>query len=63
MLDRIRVRAGHASYRHFELEPDGAIGTAFYNKGTEGRLELVQAQAWRLAGRVGRPVFQPRSST
>ena len=36
-LDRIRIRAGQASYRHFELEEDGSVGTAFYNKGLEGR--------------------------
>ncbi|KQN26955.1 TonB-dependent receptor [Sphingomonas sp. Leaf33] len=52
-LDRIRLRAGHADYRHFELEPDGAIGTAFYNQGTEGRLELVQAKRGGWQGATG----------
>lgn len=49
ILKAIRVRAGYASYRHFELEEDGAVGTAFYNKGIEARLELVQADhgAWK----------------
>src|SRR5262249_39754728 len=53
-LDQIRVRAGYADYRHFELEEDGAIGTAFYNKGFEGRAELVQADrgGWKGASGV-----------
>lgn len=74
-LDRIRVRAGHATYRHFELEPSGEVGTAFYNNGTEGRLELVQADhgGWqgasgvqyfnRLFDVVGDEAFLPRNET
>lgn len=48
-LERIRARAGYASYRHFELEDTGEIATRFYNKGLEGRLELMQAEhdGWR----------------
>lgn len=75
ILDRIRLRAGHATYRHFELEPDGEIGTAFYNNGTEGRLELVQANrgGWEGASGVqyfnrqfdvnGEEAFLPRNET
>ncbi|WP_341209291.1 TonB-dependent receptor [uncultured Sphingomonas sp.] len=74
-LDRIRVRAGHATYRHFELEEDGSVGTAFYNNGLEGRLELVQARkgAWsgasgvqyfnRQFNVVGDEAFLPRNET
>ncbi len=74
-LDRIRIRAGHAAYRHFELEEDGAVGTAFYNKGTEGRLELVQSKKGGWSGAsgvqiftrdfnvVGEEAFLPKSST
>ncbi|WP_294300761.1 TonB-dependent receptor [uncultured Sphingomonas sp.] len=74
-LDRIRLRAGHADYRHFELEPSGEIGTAFYNKGTEGRLELVQARrgGWqgasgvqyynRVFEAVGDEAFIPKAET
>ena len=74
-LDRIRIRAGQATYRHFELEPDGAVGTAFYNNGLEGRLELVQARrgAWsgasgvqyfnRQFNVVGDEAFLPRNET
>ena len=75
LLDAIRIRGAHATYRHFELEPDGAIGTAFYNNGTEGRLELVQANrgGWQGASGVqyfnrqfdvnGEEAFLPRSET
>ena len=74
-IKSIRARAGYASYRHFELEPDGAVGTAFYNKGFEGRLELVQADrgAWKGASGiqyfsrnfdvVGEEAFLPKNST
>lgn len=74
-LEKVRVRAGYAKYRHFELEEDGAIGTAFYNKGFEGRAELVQADrgGWRGASGVqyfhrdfdvvGDEAFLPRNRT
>ncbi|MDD3799382.1 MAG: TonB-dependent receptor [Novosphingobium sp.] len=43
VIDKISFRGGYAKYRHYELEEDGAVGTAFYNRGFEGRLELTQA--------------------
>ncbi len=75
VIDAIRVRAAHANYRHFELEEDGSVGTAFYNKGLEGRLEVVQAKrgAWQGASGVqyfsrafdvvGDEAFLPRNDT
>jgi iron complex outermembrane recepter protein len=75
VLERVRFRFGGARYRHYELEEDGAIGTAFYAQGMEGRLELTQAQhgQWRgvtgaqfLArdtNTVGEEAFVPRNST
>lgn len=74
-LDKIRIRAGHATYRHFELDPNGAIGTAFYNNGTEARLELVQGNkgGWqgvsgvqyfnRIFTVVGDEAFLPKNET
>ncbi|WP_029935516.1 TonB-dependent receptor [Sphingomonas sp. UNC305MFCol5.2] len=56
-LDKIRVRAGYANYRHFELEEDGEIGTAFYNKGIESRLELVQSKRGGWSGASGVQYF------
>ena len=75
LIDTVRARAGYAKYRHFELEEDGSIGTAFYNKGFEGRLELVQTQqgAWKGAtggqffsrdfNVVGDEAFLPKNTT
>lgn len=56
-LEKIRIRAGHADYRHFELQEDGSIGTAFFNNGTEGRVELVQAKRGGWQGASGVQVF------
>ena len=75
VIDKIRFRYAYANYRHFELAPDGSVGTAFFNHGMEGRLELVQAQhgAWRgvTGGQfftrdfnvVGDEAFLPKNST
>ena len=75
LLDRVRLRGGYADYRHFELEEDNSVGTAFYNKGYEGRLELVQSDrgGWQGASGVqyfhrdfdveGDEAFVPRSTT
>ncbi|MDP1028162.1 TonB-dependent receptor [Sphingomonas sp. KR1UV-12] len=54
VIDSIRIRLGHADYRHFELEEDGSVGTAFYNNGTEGRFEILQANrgGWKGASGV-----------
>lgn len=56
-LDKIRLRAAYANYRHFELEEDGEIGTAFYNKGIEGRLEFLQARKGGWSGASGVQFF------
>ncbi len=75
VLSKIRVRIGQASYRHFELEEDNSVGTAFYNKGLEGRLEVVQANrgGWqgasgvqfynRIFNVVGDEAFLPKNET
>ncbi len=74
-LSSIRGRFAYASYRHFELEEDNSIGTAFYNHGMEGRVELVQADhgAWKGASGVqyfsrdfnviGDEAFLPKNTT
>lgn len=75
ILQSIKFRIGAARYRHFELEQDGAIGTAFYTQGMEGRLELTQTQhgAWKgvVGGQflyrdfdvIGDESFLPRNQT
>jgi iron complex outermembrane receptor protein len=74
-IDKIRLRGGYANYRHFELEEDNSVGTAFYNKGFEGRFELVQANRGGWSGAsgvqyfhrdfnvVGDEAFLPRNTT
>jgi iron complex outermembrane receptor protein len=57
-IDTVRFRAGHAKYRHFELEEDGAIGTTFRNDGWEGRLEAVQSNRGGWGGGFGVQYFR-----
>lgn len=61
VIDKIKVRFGFADYQHSELNEAGAIGTTFYNKGLEGRLELTQAKtdigAGKWQGASGIQVF------
>lgn len=48
-----RLRIGYGNYAHQEFEPDGEPGTIFENEGWEGRFELVQKDAGKLAGALG----------
>lgn len=52
-LNKIRFRAGFADYQHSELEKTGEVGTTFFNKGLESRLELVQAKRGGWEGAIG----------
>ncbi|MGD9811554.1 MAG: TonB-dependent receptor [Sphingobium sp.] len=56
-VDKIRLRAGFADYRHAELEEDGAVGTQFFAKGLEARGELVQARRDGWDGVIGAQYF------
>ena len=42
-FSHVRARGGYADYRHDELEDTGEVGSSFFSKGGEGRIELVQA--------------------
>jgi iron complex outermembrane recepter protein len=53
VLQQIKLRAGYADYRHDELAEDGSIGTSFFNKGMEGRIDLVQAKHGAWSGTTG----------
>ncbi len=57
LLEKIRVRAGFADYRHDEIEDTGEIGTTFYNQGMEARIEAVQAQRGNWRGAFGGQMF------
>ncbi len=49
LVEKIGLRMAAAKYRHDELGEGGAIGTSFFDRGMEGRLELTQAAhgGWR----------------
>jgi iron complex outermembrane receptor protein len=79
LVDTIKVRAGYANYRHSEIAANGNIGTTFFNKGLEGRIEVSQAKhdigsgSWRGGSGVqlftrdfdvvGTEAFIPRNQT
>ncbi|HEX6071416.1 MAG TPA: TonB-dependent receptor [Sphingomicrobium sp.] len=52
-LSQVRARGGYSNYHHDELEADGAIGSSFFSKGGEGRLELVQTERSGWGGTSG----------
>jgi iron complex outermembrane receptor protein len=56
-FQELKLRAGWADYRHDEIEDDGAIGTSFFNKSWEARLELVQARRGSWQGATGVQYF------
>ena len=52
-LDKLRFRYAYGDYRHAELAEDGTVGTRFFDKGMEGRLELTQARHGAWSGAFG----------
>lgn len=42
VFSELRARGGYADYSHDEIEDTGEVGSSFFSKGGEGRLELVQ---------------------
>jgi iron complex outermembrane receptor protein len=57
LFQTIRVRSAFAHYRHYELEEDGSVGTAFYNNGYEARAEAVQTDRGAWKGVIGAQLF------
>ncbi len=49
VISRIKIRYAHTDYQHQEVE-NGAIGTTFKNKGSEGSVELGHAKLGDLDG-------------
>ena len=56
-IDSVRIRGGYSNYRHSELGADGSVGTTFFNKGYEGRLEFVQSTNGGFGGGFGAQYF------
>lgn len=75
LIEKLAFRYAYGDYVHSEIAPDGAIGTTFYSKAMEGRLELVQAErgGWKgITGSqfvirdfnvIGEEAFLPKNST
>jgi iron complex outermembrane receptor protein len=57
-VDTVRFRAGYSDYRHDELEESGEIGTSFFTKGVEARLEAVQSKRGGWGGGFGMQYFR-----
>ena len=53
IFSQLRARGGYSNYRHDEIEDTGAIGSTFYSKGAEGRIELEQAERGGWGGTSG----------
>ncbi|MEO7602186.1 MAG: TonB-dependent receptor [Sphingomicrobium sp.] len=53
IFSQIRARGGYADYHHDELEDTGEIGSSFFSKGGEGRIELVQSDRSGWGGTSG----------
>ena len=56
-VDQVRLRGGWSDYTHSELDETGAIGTTFFNKGYEARLEAVQNEKGAWGGGFGAQYF------
>lgn len=53
-FEKIQFSIGHADYQHAEIaRNEGAVGTRFLSKGTEGRVELVYREHEGHKGAIG----------
>ena len=52
-FSQIRARGGYSNYHHDEIEDTGEIGSSFFSKGGEGRVELVQSERSGWGGTSG----------
>ena len=53
LVQGLRLKFGRGDYRHAEVEPDGAIGTIFTNRGHDGRAELLHGGGAGWSGALG----------
>ena len=53
VFSHFRARGGYSDYHHDEIEDNGEIGSSFFSKGGEGRLELVQRERSGWGGTSG----------
>lgn len=62
-IDSVRLRGGYSNYRHSEIDDTGAIGTTFFNKGYEGRVEAVQTNRGGWGGGFGAQYYHRQLET
>jgi iron complex outermembrane receptor protein len=53
IFSQLRARGGYSDYHHDEIEDTGEIGSSFFSKGGEGRVELVQRERSGWGGTSG----------
>ena len=58
LVDQLRFRGGYSDYRHSELDDTGAVGTTFFTKGHEARIEAVQSEKGGWGGGFGGQYFR-----
>ncbi|WP_116811924.1 TonB-dependent receptor domain-containing protein [Steroidobacter cummioxidans] len=56
-VERVRLRASHTDYRHYELE-EGVVATTFENDGYEARVEVQHREIGPFKGVVGMQLAQ-----
>lgn len=56
-INSVRFRGGYSDYEHSEIDEEGAVGTTFFNKGYEGRLEVLQSERNGWGGGFGMQYF------
>lgn len=56
-IDSVRMRGGYSDYQHSELDDAGDVGTTFFNKGYEGRVEFLQSVRNGWGGGFGAQYF------
>ena len=52
-FSQVRARVGYSSYHHDEIEDTGEVGSSFFSKGAEGRVELEQSERSGWGGTSG----------
>jgi iron complex outermembrane recepter protein len=43
LISKMKFKLGYSDYNHKELEPDGAVGTDYIDKGTDAKLQFVHS--------------------
>jgi len=63
LIDSLRLRGGYSDYQHSEIGDGGDVGTTFFSKGYEGRVELLQSDRNGWGGGFGAQYFHRRLDT